>query len=159
MADSENSTAGTIIIKAEKSVDINASVSARGLKANSKAGKVNITGDKIRLKSGSNIDVSGSEGGGEVLVGGNYQGKGELKTADKTRIDKGSQINADAVIRGKGGKVIIWSDDKTSYKGRISVKGGKETGGGGFVEVSGKKKLKFKGEEDTSAENGNSGTL
>ena len=159
LADSENSTAGTILIKAEKSVDINASVSARGLKANSKAGKVNITGDKIRLKAGSNIDVSGSEGGGEVLVGGNYQGKGELKTADKTRIDKGSQINADAVIRGKGGKVIIWSDDKTSYKGRISAKGGKETGGGGFVEVSGKKKLKFKGEVDTSAENGNSGTL
>ncbi len=159
LADSKNSTAGTIIIKAEKVADINAMATARGLKENSKAGQINVTGDKIKLKSGTNMDVSGFEGGGEVLVGGNYQGKGELKTADKTRIDKGSSINADAVIRGKGGKVIIWSDNKTTYKGRISAKGGKQMGDGGFVEVSGKKKLNFKGEVDTSAEDGNNGIL
>ena len=159
LADSKNSTAGSIIIKAEKSVNINASVSARGLNANSKAGKVNITGEKIRLKSETNIDVSGIQGGGEVLVGGDFQGKGDLKTAEKTSVEKGSHINADAVITGKGGKVIIWSDDKTTYKGQITAKGGKQTGDGGFVEVSGKKKLNFKGEVNTSADNGSSGTL
>ncbi len=107
----------------------------------------------------ANINASGSNGGGNVLIGGDYQGKGTIPTANNTFVDKNSSINVDANIDGNGGRAIIWSDEATSFYGNITAQGGKTAGDGGFVEVSGKENLIFKGLVNTSAVNGNFGTL
>ncbi|MGB3756056.1 MAG: filamentous hemagglutinin N-terminal domain-containing protein [Rivularia sp. (in: cyanobacteria)] len=119
---------------------------------------VNVLGNTVGV-IGSTIDASGSNGGGNVLIGGDYQGEGSIPTANNTFVDKNSSINVDASINGNGGKAIIWSDEATSFYGNITARGGKTAGDGGFVEVSGKENLIFKGKVDTSAVNGNFGTL
>jgi hypothetical protein len=121
-------------------------------------GKINIIGNKVEVIN-SNINASGTNGGGTVLIGGDYQGKGTIPNAQTTFINKKSQINADAVTKGDGGKVIVWSDQKTQFDGNITAKGGSQSGNGGFAEVSGKQKLTYTGFTDLRAPNGQVGTL
>jgi len=123
-------------------------------------GTVHVLGDRVGLFGNSSIDVSGTTGGGEVLVGGDYQGKNpEILNASQTIVGQNAVINADAVTSGDGGKVILWSDDATQFHGTITAKGGVESGDGGFVEVSSKEKLVFEGKVDTSAINGDTGSV
>ena len=105
----------------------------------------------------ASIDASG-ESGGEVLVGGDYQGGGSVKNARNTDIDASTVINADAGTNGDGGRVIVWSDDTTNTYARITARGGSQSGDGGFVETSGKKTLDFGQPADVSAANGAAGT-
>jgi filamentous hemagglutinin family protein len=111
-------------------------------------GSVKVLGDRVALLGDANIHASGDTGGGEVLVGGNYQGSGEELNAIKTFVGSDVLINADAVTRGDGGTVIVWADDTTRYFGSISAGGGSESGDGGFAEVSGKQHLRFSGNVD-----------
>ncbi len=103
-------------------------------------GSVRILGDKIGLVD-AHITTSGETGGGEVLIGGDYQGKGDLRRAQFTTMDELSTIESDAKINGNGGKVILWSDDTTLFDGKIYARGGEWRGNGGFVETSGKMQL------------------
>ena len=121
-------------------------------------GKVNILGEKVGIVDG-NINASGKNGGGTVLIGGDYKGEGTVPNAKTTFISQDSTIKADAEVAGNGGKVIAWADKTTVFKGKISARGGKISGDGGFVEVSGKENLVFRGNVDTNAVNGNLGTL
>jgi len=105
------------------------------------------------------IDASGSNGGGTVLVGGDYQGQGEVFNAERTFVNQNSTIQADALTNGYGGTVVLWADDTTQFFGDISSRGGAVAGNGGVVEVSGKKNLQFAGTVDTRATNGEGGTL
>ncbi|MDP1665724.1 MAG: MBG domain-containing protein, partial [Methylobacter sp.] len=76
--------------------------------------------------------------GGQVLIGGDYQGKNpNVHNAKATYIGRGTTIKADAKTHGDGGKVIAWSDDTTRVYGNISAKGGSNSGNGGFIETSG----------------------
>ena len=54
-------------------------------------------------------------------------------------------INASATGRGDGGKVVLWSDNQTTFAGTILAKGGAQAGDGGFVETSGHGQLDFAG--------------
>ncbi|MCG8435707.1 MAG: hypothetical protein MJA83_16915, partial [Gammaproteobacteria bacterium] len=102
----------------------------------------------------------GDLGGGEVLIGGDYQGKNpNVQNSNVTYVGGDVSINADAITNGDGGKVIIWADDTTRSYADISTQGGTVSGDGGFVEVSGKKYLEFDGFINTSAANGQTGTL
>jgi hypothetical protein len=116
------------------------------------------------------IDAAGGEvmitaATGKKLVENLIQIKGEILTpsvserAGNTRVDSASVITANATTKGNGGKIIVWSDDRTDFHGRIEAKGGAHEGNGGFVEVSGKEKLSYAGEVDTSAPKGKAGTL
>ena len=67
----------------------------------------------------------------EVLVGGGFQGKGEIANSQKTIVESGALITSP--------RVIIWSDVSTNFQG--SIKARDENGEGGFVEVSGKQHL------------------
>ena len=62
----------------------------------------------------------------EVLVGGGFQGKGDIANAQKTIVESGALITSP--------RVIIWSDVSTNFQGSIEASGG-------FVEVSGKQHL------------------
>ncbi|MCH7696730.1 MAG: filamentous hemagglutinin N-terminal domain-containing protein [Proteobacteria bacterium] len=67
-------------------------------------GHVEVLGERVALLDEASIDVSGETGGGEVLVGGDYQGKNEdVKNAKQTYIGKDTTIKADAVTNGDGG--------------------------------------------------------
>ncbi|MBS0603790.1 MAG: filamentous hemagglutinin N-terminal domain-containing protein, partial [Verrucomicrobia bacterium] len=108
--------------------------------AEGKGGAAHILGENIQLL-GVQIDASGLMGGGEVLIGGDYQGKGPHRNANLTRMDESSVILADATLQGDGGKVILWADETTLFDGKIYARGGSEGGNGGFVETSGKQNL------------------
>ncbi len=102
-----------------------------------KGGDVHVLGDEAVLLQGARIDVSGSEGGGTVLIGGDYQGKNSaIPNARITWMDPDTNIAANAGKNGNGGKVILWGDEATVAHGNIQAEGGKLGGDGGFVEIS-----------------------
>ncbi|MFN5966426.1 MAG: filamentous hemagglutinin N-terminal domain-containing protein, partial [Pseudanabaena sp.] len=121
-------------------------------------GNVGIFGNQVSLVN-AKIDASGLTGGGTVLVGGNLQGNGIQPNAVRTFVDSSSMINVSAILNGNGGKAIIWADQLSRFFGNIFSNGGSVSGDGGFVEVSGKEYLIYRGNVDTSAANGKSGTL
>ncbi|MFB8789533.1 MAG: CHAT domain-containing protein [Potamolinea sp.] len=134
-------------------------LSQGGRTANSQiGGSVNILGDKVGVING-NINASGTNGGGTVLIGGDYRGQGTVPNASRTFVSSDSTINADAKVSGDGGRVILWSDQVTGFYGKISARGGSSFGNGGFVELSSKNDLAFKGQVNVGATNGVDGTI
>ncbi len=118
-------------------------------------GLVHLLGDEVHLTD-AHIFTNGETGGGEVLIGGDYQGKGEIRTARFTTMDPLSVIEADAKKLGNGGKVILWADDTTLFDGTIYARGIEK---GGFVETSGKNELGVQlGYVNTLATSGQHGT-
>ena len=111
------------------------------------SGSIKILGNRIALQGQTEINSSGSNGGGEILIGGNYLGKGPEPNASKTVILEGVKITADALESGDGGRVIVWSDDYTNFSGSITARG-TDDGKGGFVETSSKDNLQAFGSVD-----------
>ncbi len=127
---------------------------------NGTGGKIDLSGDRTAVDSGSLIDASGTKGGGTIRIGGGYQGSdNDLTNSESTLVASTAVLQADATKAGHGGQVIVWADDSTNYQGVISAKGAGLSGNGGFAEVSGKEYFKFNGDVDLSAENGVDGTL
>ena len=146
----------TITLQTSKG-QINASGSLKA-KDEDKGGEIAILGDVVTINH-ANIDVSANNGGGEVYIGGEYKGEGDLPTAQYTYVDPKSIIQANAILEGDGGKVIVWSDNITYFDGKIAAVGGEVSGNGGFVETSGKKKLSIEeGRVHAHAINGKDGT-
>ena len=150
---------GKVILVSEKGITKHSgTITAKN--KNETAGKVKVLGQHVVLDNSSKIDASASFGGGEVLIGGDYQGKNpKIQNAKRIFIDKDAKIVADSLENGNGGKVILWADEANWFLGNISAKGGKVKGDGGFVEVSSKNKLDFKGIVSTKAFNGKTGKL
>jgi len=123
-------------------------------------GRVHILGQRVGLFEQTRVLASGQLGGGEVLVGGDFQGQNAtIQNAKRVAVTQDVSIIANARTQGDGGKVIIWADEKTHFAGQIEVKGGSTQGNGGFVEVSGKQTLFFQGGVDASAAQGENGQL
>jgi filamentous hemagglutinin family protein len=152
---------GTIVLDGGPTgiVKVSGTLEARGAQAGETGGSVKVLGERVGLMAGTRIDASGDAGGGTVLVGGNFQGKGPERNAKVTLVHDGAGIDASARTTGNGGTVIVWADDTTRYHGAISTTGGAVSGNGGFVEVSGKNNLAFTGAVDTGAANGTVGTV
>jgi filamentous hemagglutinin family protein len=122
-------------------------------------GDITVTGGAVDLAASALLDASGTQTGGMVRVGGDYQGIGDLATAQTTNVAKGALIRVNATESGNAGKAIVWSDDYTNFAGTIDASGGAQSGSGGFVEVSGHNRLDYTGTTDLRATNGKSGTL
>ncbi len=103
-------------------------------------GEVFVFGEDIHLV-GAKIDATGALGGGKVLIGGEYQGKGQSPQANRVLVDESSLILASAVERGDGGLVVLWSQKQTTFNGKVFSQGGAEGGNGGVVESSSKGRL------------------
>ncbi len=137
---------GQIILSAVALNKLQAGVikNSGSLEANSlvsKGGKIYLEGDDITLTSTSKIEAKGPTGGGTVLVGGDWQGSGDLRQATKVTMEAGATIDASATDKGDGGKVVLWSDvhnadSVTKVAGRIETKGA-GLGNGGEIETSG----------------------
>ncbi|WP_431651519.1 filamentous hemagglutinin N-terminal domain-containing protein [Haemophilus influenzae] len=126
---------GNIVLSAkEGEAEIGGVISAQNQQA--KGGKLMITGDKVTLKTGAVIDLSGKEGG-ETYLGGDERGEGKngIQLAKKTSLEKGSTINVSG--KEKGGRAIVWGNIAL-IDGNINAQGsGDIAKTGGFVETSG----------------------
>ena len=127
-----------------------AAVAGGGAGGPGRGGRVEVLGEKVGLFA-SSIDVSGTRGGGDVRVGGDVQGRGDLPRAKVAYVSRDSEIRADATARGDGGSVVVWSDQASRVYGDISAKGGARGGDGGFIETSSKGQLDLSSREISAA--------
>lgn len=150
---------GTVHVQAEGGTLLaDGRIDAKG--AVEMGGEVKLLGERVGLMNQAHVDASGRDGGGTVLVGGDYQGKNaEVQNARVTYVSPDANLVADATHAGDGGKVIVWADGTTRYAGSISARGGDAGGNGGFAEVSGKETLEFAGTADLRAPQGVTGDL
>jgi len=131
---------GTIVLDGGANGTVNVAgkldVSATGTGVD--AGKVTVTGEKVRLRATANINATAKIGkGGTVKIGGDFQGQGPTPQAKIVVIDAGALINVSATDSGDGGLAVVWSTDTTTFNGIIMAKGGELAGNGGLVETSG----------------------
>jgi len=134
-------------------VDNSGVIAAAQAQLEAAGGNVSVTGDAVARRA------DGS--GGEILVGGDYQGKNSA-VANATHAFVGVEARLDASASssmGDGGKVVVWSELGTRFLGSLEAKAGADGGDGGFAEVSGKRALTFAGQVDLSAPEGARGTL
>ncbi|EIU0511558.1 filamentous hemagglutinin N-terminal domain-containing protein, partial [Escherichia coli] len=121
-------------------------------------GRVVVQGENILLDKGSHISATGSQGGGEVMIGGGWQGKDPaIRHAKKTVMLKGADIDVSATTKGNGGTAVLWSDEYTNFEGDIRAKGGRTSGNGGRVETSSHNNLQAFGRVDASSPAGRGG--
>ena len=141
-------------------VRVSGTLDASGDDSGEKGGTAHVLGQKVALDEGSLVDVSGDVGGGEALIGGDYQGNNaRIQNAWRTYVNQSAVINASAPTQGDGGRVIVWADDVNRFYGSINSSGGTIGGNGGFAEVSGKNFLDFQGTANLSSRFGSLGTL
>ncbi|MFZ9743176.1 MAG: beta strand repeat-containing protein, partial [Chitinophagaceae bacterium] len=115
-------------------------------------GSVVFTATQILINSNTTINASGSLGGGNVLIGGDWQGGRDISRrvykdkiiyqSTNVTVEQDVFIDASALSNGNGGVVVIWSDisnskSKTEFFGNVDVRGGVNGGAGGLVETSG----------------------
>ena len=155
-------------------IRISGTVSAAGKQKDTTGGTVVVSGEDIRLTN-ARVDASGRNGGGRVLIGGDWGGGNpnlalvnnanarlegySISTASRVSVDAATTINVSATDRGNGGKVILWSDSNTTFAGTILARGGLQGGDGGFVETSSRGQLSFTGNVNAGAPRGTAGTL
>jgi len=156
-ASSVTQAGGRIFLTATRgvTVDGSGSVEATGVTG----GQADILGNAVVLADSARIDVSGTQGGGTIRVGGDAQGKGtDVQNALTTTVGSDVVLKADALTQGKGGKVVVWADEATHMNGSISARGGSESGDGGFVETSGRTIDFYGARVDASATRGQAGS-
>ena len=138
-AQSLESRNGTIVLLGSMdvgTVSVGGTLDVRGGVAET-GGRVVATAHQVGL-FGAQIQASGDAGGGVVLVGGDYQGHNpDIPHASAVYMSEDSAIHADANSRGHGGRVVLWADDAMNAHGRLSARGGEQSGDGGWVETSG----------------------
>ncbi|EKK3320100.1 filamentous hemagglutinin N-terminal domain-containing protein, partial [Salmonella enterica] len=121
-------------------------------------GKITLEGQNIHLADSSLTSASGKTGGGEVYVGGGWQGKDSvIRNASKVVMDKAATVDVSARDAGNGGTAVLWSDDYTNFRGTVLAKGGSRSGNGGRVETSSHNNLQAFGTVDASASAGHGG--
>ncbi len=115
----------------------------------SPGGVVHISGEEVHLSDQTHITVSHENQAGSLF----------LHAENLVTISPDSIISADSLLAGNGGQVTVFSEKAAGFYGTISAKGGQERGDGGFVEVSGKDYLDFRGQVSTLAPHGQVGRL
>ena len=151
---------GSVVLSGgeEGTVSVTGTITARGEDEGTQGGSVTLLGNRVGLLQNAKIDVSGMSGGGEVLLGVNYIDGVVASAAKATYVGSGVEILADAIKAGKGGNIVVWSDESTRFYGLAQARGGAEYGDGGFVETLGKNWLDIHGARvDLGAYNGQTG--
>jgi len=120
-------------------VSVGGTIDASGRAPGATGGTIEISGDKVALRTDARIDASGAAGGGTVLVGGDVQGGNPaVRNADRTFVARGASVAADAIAAGDGGKIVVWGTTSAQVHGSLTANGGAAGGDGGFVETSGR---------------------
>ncbi len=109
----------------------------------SAGGKIVATGERVLIGEGSHLSAAGATGGGEILVGGGWQGTDpDIRSATGVAILEGATLDASAIDNGAGGTIVVWSDvndpgSVTRVYGSLISSGGINGGDGGNIETSG----------------------
>jgi len=101
-------------------------------------GHIQVLGGNLYLFD-AKINASGTALGGEILVGGDYQGQGNIFKSERTTVNTSSHLKADG--QAQGGKIVVWSEQETQFLGELSAAGRAP----GLIEVSSHDKLGFNG--------------
>lgn len=159
-ADSINERNGRIFLDGASRgiVSVEGDIFSRGAHGE-KGGRIEVYGQYIQLLGGATADASGYNGGGVVLIGGDYLGLGSYLNAQGVYVDPFAVISANALLEGNGGKVVVFANGSARIHGILSARGGLLSGDGGLVETSGKAFLNVSGASvDASASQGAAGT-
>uniref|UniRef100_Q3ARQ8 Filamentous hemagglutinin-like protein n=1 Tax=Chlorobium chlorochromatii (strain CaD3) TaxID=340177 RepID=Q3ARQ8_CHLCH len=128
-----------------------------------KGGQVVVTGKQVMIADGAHLNASGLTGGGDVLVGGSWQGSdASVRQAVGTVVMPNTLLQANAISNGNGGTVVVWSDvnnplSVTRAYGTFEAFGGTNGGNGGRIETSGHWLDVAGSRGGASAVNGNAG--
>src|SRR5690554_6709402 len=159
-ADAASTNAGQIELHSVDTTLItdSANITAKTTSAG-KGGDVKILGNKVGLLDNAQINASGANGGGEILIGGDETGNNiRIRNADFIYLSENSQVNADAMLNGDGGRLITFASDTARIYGELSARGGALGGNGGFVETSGLKGFEILQTPTITATAGKAGT-
>jgi len=106
-------------------------------------GEIVVTGQAITIDGQSQLVASGPTGGGEIFIGGSWEGADPtIAEALSTTVMSGAVLDASATQSGDGGTVVVRSDASnpaslTRVYGSLLAMGGPNGGSGGRVETSG----------------------
>ncbi|WP_141699225.1 two-partner secretion domain-containing protein, partial [Candidatus Thiosymbion oneisti] len=126
---------------------------------NSRGGKIDIRGRKLRLGRKSLVKASGGAGGGDIRIGGDRGGQGPGRNADAVILAPEAQVIADATGFGDGGSIIVYGKETARIAGKLTARGGPHGGDGGFIETSAAGTIDIAAAQvDASAPSGNPGT-
>ncbi len=150
---------GQIWLVASGNSEVDSSGTLDASSATASGGRVVVTGGHVLLDDGARIDASGATGGGEIYVGGGWQGKdATMANASAVVMQPGAMIDVSATGFGNGGTAVLWSQDYTAFQGNITATGGRNGGNGGAVETSSHNVLQAFGQVDASAASGLAGS-
>jgi len=137
-ANNSQGDAGNVQVESKTGTTIAAGNISAESQAYGQGGKISLLGEQVGVVGSARVNASGDNGGGQILVGGDQQGKNSaIHNAKATFLSTSGELKADAKSSGNGGKIIVWADKTTRAYGSISAKGGQFGGNGGFVETSG----------------------
>jgi len=124
---------------------------ASAVENGARGGTIEIRGEKVGQFGTVKADGLGAGDGGNV----------ELRAAKTVALGPHSVTTANAGVKGSGGRVVVFSPDSAlmAPTAQIAVRGGNNSGNGGFVEFSGQKYVEVNGIIDRSAPNGKAGLL
>ncbi len=106
-------------------------------------GQIVVTGQNITIDSQADLTAAGATGGGEILVGGSWEGADpSIAEALTTTVQSGAVLNASATGSGDGGLIVVRSDvdnpaSLTRVYGSLLANAGPGGGSGGRIETSG----------------------
>jgi len=159
LANAANGNGGEIELHSQNTTLLteNSVTSARS-EANGQGGNVKVLGDNVGLLDQSVVDASGANSGGEILIGGDQEGNNALiPNAEFIYLSDESQVFADALDNGDGGRLITFASDTARIYGNLFARGGINGGNGGFIETSGLRGFELTGVPDASAVSGRGG--
>ena len=99
-AQSINTKNGVILLDGggNGTVQVSGTLDTSGKAAAETGGTIKVLGNTINVAKAT-LDASGDQGGGTILVGGNYQGSGTEQHAVATTVAEGAKLNADALTQ------------------------------------------------------------
>ncbi|WP_296511163.1 filamentous hemagglutinin N-terminal domain-containing protein [Rhodoferax sp.] len=124
-------------------VSVSGTLQAAGTGPGTTGGSIAVSGEKVAVHDGAQLDATGHAGGGSIAVGGGWQGKDpNIRQANAVYIARGATLDASATSTGDGGTIVAWSDvskpgASTRVYGTLRARGGALSGNGGRIETSG----------------------
>ncbi len=135
----------------------NSTVSAQA-NSQGEGGDVKVLGNKVGLFDEAEVNASGANGGGQVLVGGDKTGDNQkIRNADFIYLGENTNVKTDALVDGDGGKLITFASDTARIYGSLYSRGGSFGGDGGFIETSGLNGFEILKSPDVGAGKGKGG--
>ncbi len=122
--------------------------------AGSSGGRIEVAGGALNLVAATLV-ADGATDGGDISIG----GRTGATTSNTAYLSENTVVRADAGQTGKGGSVVVWATESTAAAGLVSARGGKASGDGGFVELSGKSALDAGGVVNAGAISGTPGKV